>query len=75
MELNKKTNKKIDWKANPRNQLAFGTLKKYCMEPPILRRFERVWPVVIETDTSNFAIGVVLSKVFDGRLDPIAYHS
>jgi hypothetical protein len=31
--------------------------------------------VVIETDTSNFAIGAVLSPVIDGWQHPIAYHS
>jgi hypothetical protein len=30
---------------------------------------------VIETDTSDFAIGAVLSQVIDGRLHPIASHS
>jgi hypothetical protein len=74
-ELTKKTNEKFDWKANPRNQIAFDMLKKYFTEAPILRHFEPVWPVVIETDASDFAIGAVLSQVIDGRLHPIAYHS
>jgi hypothetical protein len=74
-ELTKKTNEKFDWKANPRNQIAFDTLKKHFTEAPILRHFEPVWPVVIETDASDFAIGAVLSQVIDGRLHPIAYHS
>jgi hypothetical protein len=47
---------------------------KYSTEAPILRNFEPVWPVVIETDASNFAIGAVLFEVIDGRLHPIAYH-
>ena len=74
-ELTKKTNEKFDWKANLRNQIAFDTLKKHFTEAPILRHFEPVWPMVIETDASDFAIGAVLSQVIDGRLHPIAYHS
>jgi hypothetical protein len=74
-ELTKKTNEKFDWKANPRNQIAFNTLKKYFPKAPILQHFEPVWAVVIETDANDFAIGAVLSQVIDGRLHPFAYHS
>jgi hypothetical protein len=35
MEFTKKTNRKIDWKANRQNQIAFNTLKKYFTEAPI----------------------------------------
>jgi hypothetical protein len=75
MELTKKTNEILEWNANPRNQIAFDTPKKYFTEAPILQHFEPVWPVVIETDASDFAIGIVLSQVIDGRVHPIADHS
>jgi hypothetical protein len=50
-------------------------LKKYFMEALISQHFEPVWPVVIETDASDLAIGTVLSQVIDGQLYPVAYHS
>jgi hypothetical protein len=50
-------------------------LKKYFTEAPILSHFEPVWPVVSETDTSDFAIVAVLSEVIDERLHPTAYDS
>jgi hypothetical protein len=71
----KKTNKKFDWKANPQNQIAFDTLKKYFTTALILPYFEPVWPVVIETDTSDYPIGTVLCQFIDGQCHPIAYHS
>jgi hypothetical protein len=64
--VNKKTNTNFEWKANPQHQIAFDMLKKYRTEALILQDCEPVWPVVIETDTSNFAIGAVLSPVIDG---------
>jgi hypothetical protein len=65
MELTLKSNEIFDWKTNPRNQIAFNILKKYFIDPSILQHFEPVWPVVIETDASDFAIGTVLSQVID----------
>jgi hypothetical protein len=50
-------------------------LKKYFMEALISQHFEPVWPVVIETDASDLAIGAVLFQVIDGQLYPVAYHS
>jgi hypothetical protein len=74
-ELSKRTNEKFNWKANPRNQIAFDMLKQYFTDAHILQHFEPVWPVVIEPDASDFAIGAVLSQVIDARLHPIVYHS
>jgi hypothetical protein len=45
------------------------------MEALISQHFEPVWPVVIETDASDLAIGTVLSRVIDEQLYPVAYHS
>jgi hypothetical protein len=64
-ELTKKMKEKFDWKANPQNQIAFDTPKKYFTVASILRHFGPVWPVVIETDASDFTFGTVLSQVID----------
>jgi len=43
---------------------------------PILAHFDAERPVLIETDTSDFTIGAVLSQQDDEeRLHPIAFHS
>jgi hypothetical protein len=68
-------NKKFDWKANLQNQIAFNTQKKHFTKAPILRHFEPVWHVVIETHAGDLAICTVLSQVIDGRLQRIAYPS
>jgi hypothetical protein len=41
----------------------------------ILRHFDPTLPTVMETDASDFAIGVVLSQQVEGRLHPVAFHS
>jgi hypothetical protein len=61
MELTKRTIEKLNWKANPWNQIAFDMLKKYFTEAPIVWHFKPIWPIVIETDTSDFAIRAVRS--------------
>jgi hypothetical protein len=45
---------------------AFNTQLKYFTEAPILWHFERIGPIVIETDANDSAIGTVVSKVIDG---------
>jgi len=43
---------------------------------PILAHFDATKTVIIETDTSDFAIGAILSqKDEEGRLHPVAFHS
>jgi hypothetical protein len=37
--------------------------------------FEPIWPILIETNASDFAIGTVLSQVVDGQLHPISHYS
>jgi hypothetical protein len=75
LELTTKSNKMFNWKANLRYQIVFDTLKKYFTDAPISRHVESVRPVVIATDTSDLAIGTVLSQVITGPLYPIAYDS
>jgi len=43
---------------------------------PLLAHFDTQQPVLIETDTSDFTIGAILSQRDDkGRLHPVAFHS
>jgi len=43
---------------------------------PIMRHFDQNRPAMIETDTSDFAIGAILSKKFkDGKKNPVSFLS
>jgi len=53
---------KGSWAWNEEAEKAFQDLKKRFMTAPILAHFDPEKPVMIETDTSDFAIGVVLSQ-------------
>ena len=54
---------------------AFEELKQRFISAPILRHYDPEVPCIIECDASDFAIGAVLSQEFEGRLQPVAYHS
>jgi hypothetical protein len=42
---------------------------------PVLKHFNLALEVIIETDTSNLAIGCILSQKHVRQLHPIAFHS
>jgi len=74
-ELTKKE-KKEEWSWNPEAQAAFEELKQRFTTAPILAHFDPVKKVIIETDASDFALGVVLSqRDEENRLHPVAFHS
>jgi len=54
---------------------AFQDFKNQVRKAPILKHFEPIRQIVVETEASDFAIGAVLSQVIDGRLQPIAFYS
>jgi len=54
---------------------AFQNFKDQVTRAPILKHFEPMRQIVVETDASNFTIGMVLSQVIDERLHPIAFDS
>jgi len=54
---------------------AFQNFKDQVTKAPILKRFEPMRQIVVETDASDFACGAVLSCVIAGRLHPIAFYS
>jgi len=64
------------WSWNPEAGKAFKELKQRFTTAPILVHFDAQRPVVIETDTSDFVLGTVLSqKDNENRLHPVASHS
>jgi len=74
-ELTKKEAGK-NWEWNREAEAAFKELKKRFTTAPILAHFDPTRPVVIETDTSDFALRAVLSQRDDeNRLHPVALHS
>ncbi|MCO5566654.1 hypothetical protein L7F22_020332 [Adiantum nelumboides] len=55
---------------------AFQALKQAFTTAPILIHADPTKPFILETDTSDFALGAILSQVGDdGRVHPVAFHS
>jgi len=58
-----------NWAWNKQSKAAFQELKCHFTTVPILAHFDGEKPVIIETDTLDFAIGAVLSqRDHEGRL-------
>jgi hypothetical protein len=55
--------------------VVFQQLKGTFTSIPILKHFYPALEVIIETDTSNFAIGCILSQKHNQRLHLVAFHS
>jgi len=71
-----KTETVKEWAWNREAEAAFRKLKHRFTMAPILAHFDPKKPVVIETDTSDFALGAVLSqRSKEGHLHPVAFHS
>ena len=69
-----KKNKKFEW-TNDCEQ-SFLELKKRLVSSPILLHPNPQKPYIVECDTSNLAIGAILSqKDNEGKLHPVAYYS
>ena len=56
-------------------QEAFIDLLSAFEKAPLLRHFDPEKPIRLETDASKWALGGILSQLFDGRWHPIAFHS
>jgi hypothetical protein len=55
---------------------SFEKLKHYFMTIPILTHFDLYYECIVETDTSDFALGSTLSQTTkDRKLHPNALHS
>jgi len=70
------TKKGIKWPWTPSCQDAFDKLKEMFTTGPILTHFDDTRPTKLETDTSDFALGAVLSQLCeDEKWNPVAFHS
>jgi RNase H-like domain found in reverse transcriptase len=68
--------KGVKFKWNIKAQQAFDPLKTAFIIAPILRHFDPSSPVILETDSSDRAFGIVASqRDDDGILHPIAFYS
>ena len=73
-ELTKtKNNCKFEWCEKTQN--AFELLKSRLLNPPILRCPDFKCPFILQTDASNYGLGVVLAQERDGEEIVIAYAS
>ena len=74
--LIKLTCKDTPFQWTPACQEAFNTLKTAIMTTPVLRHFDRSREAILETDSSDFVNGGVLSQHDDeGVLHPVAFYS
>jgi len=70
------TKKGIKWTWTHSCQEAFDKLKEMFTTCPILTHFDDTCPTKLETDTSDFALGAVLSQLCeDKKWHPVAFHS
>ncbi|SPC61966.1 uncharacterized protein UHOD_12133 [Ustilago sp. UG-2017b] len=61
---------------NNEAQHAFEQLRSAFGTDTILHHFDPTWPIIVETDASDFAVAAVLSQSFDqGTRHPIAFFS
>ena len=64
---------KTEW--GQAQQEAFIALLSAFEEAPLLRHFDPDRPIRMETDASKSGLGAILSQLFDGRWNPIAFFS
>ena len=72
--LNQLTGKE-EWKWGAEQQTTFDTLQKGIMERPVLAIPVDDGPYWVEADSSDFALGAVLSQQQSDKWHPIAYLS
>jgi len=70
------TKKGIPWTWTPSSEDAFDKLKQMFTTGPILTQFDDTGPTKLETDASDFALGALLSQLWeDEKWHPVAFHS
>uniref|UniRef100_A0A8H7MYB0 Reverse transcriptase/retrotransposon-derived protein RNase H-like domain-containing protein n=1 Tax=Bionectria ochroleuca TaxID=29856 RepID=A0A8H7MYB0_BIOOC len=70
------TKKGIEFQWDDKQQEAFNEIKNRILSEPVLRIFNPIKEVELETDASDFAIGVQLSQKDNNRvLYPVAFFS
>ena len=76
MPLHELLKKNIPFKLSPECQKAFLTLKQRFMEEPVLLMPNQTQPFQIESDTSKYALGAVLTQTdSNGDRHPVAFMS
>jgi hypothetical protein len=73
--LHETTHREGAFKWSTKAQEAFELLKHAFVQAPVLKYVDFNKPFVVETDSSNFAVGCVLSQLFNDVLHPVAYYS
>lgn len=58
-----------------KQRIAFETLKRGLTSAPLLKHPDLDKQFILETDSSDFALGEVLLQEYDGKLLPVAYAS
>lgn len=66
---------KAEWTWGPEQENAFNTLKNVISTEPVLALPQDNCPFRVEADSSNFAIGAVLSQKVDNKWRPVAFMS
>lgn len=73
--LNQLLRKKVQFEWTDERQRAFDDLRKCLMTPPVLKYPDYSQPFILSTDSSNYALGAVLSQGEIGSERPVAYAS
>ena len=74
--LTRLTRKGLTWDFNEDCHMAFRTLKEAFMRAPVLAHWKPDQRMVMETNTSDYALVAILSVYgTEGALHPIAFHS
>ena len=71
------TRKGTPWDFSDTCRSSFESLKKTFTTAPVLARWNPGDPLIVETDASDYALGVILSTIdpSDNQVHPIAFHS
>jgi RNase H-like domain found in reverse transcriptase len=73
--LNDLTKKNQQWQWKEGEEKAFNTLKEICAMKPVLRSPDWSKKFILETDTSGYALGAVISQEYEDGVHPVAFHS
>ncbi len=73
--LNDLMKKLHQWRWGADEQASFDTLKDLCSSYPVLRSPDWTKQFFMDTNVSDFALGVIISQEFTNGRHPIAFHS
>jgi hypothetical protein len=74
--LTRLTRKGVSWDWSNKSDAAFHQLKQAFTEAPVLTHWSPDYPMLVETDASDYALtGIISSVTPNGEIHPIAFHS